>query len=102
MHEDAEARPSTVAEHEHLANRDHADTNAPGRSEGSREHSSLATPRDATCATASAASRRQPEAYVASLSPDLPDASQHAMRFVSLSKKPASTPVRPSKKLAST
>jgi hypothetical protein len=49
MHEEAEGRASTVAEHERLANRDDADARAPGRSEGSREHTNLATTRDATC-----------------------------------------------------
>jgi hypothetical protein len=33
---------STVAEHETLAARDHVSTNAPGRTEGSREHTNLA------------------------------------------------------------
>jgi hypothetical protein len=49
LHEEAEGRASTVAEHERLANRDDADARAPGRSEGSREHTNLATTRDATC-----------------------------------------------------
>jgi hypothetical protein len=42
MGEEADARPNTVAEHEGVANRDHADANAPGRPEGSCEHTSLA------------------------------------------------------------
>jgi hypothetical protein len=42
MHEEADARPSAVSEHHGVAIRDHADANAPGRSEVSREHTSLA------------------------------------------------------------
>jgi hypothetical protein len=49
--------------------RDHAFANAPGRPEGRREHTSLAISRDATGATASVASRREPDAYVAGFSP---------------------------------
>ena len=44
MRGEADARPSTAAEHEGVANRDHADANAPGRPEGSREHAHLAIP----------------------------------------------------------
>jgi hypothetical protein len=53
---------STVTEHETVAARDHVSTNAPGRIEGSREHSNLAvTSRNAACTdTTSASSRGQP------------------------------------------
>jgi hypothetical protein len=52
MHEDAATQASTAAEHERLAALDHADANAPGRPEGSGQHTNLAMMRDATCATA--------------------------------------------------
>jgi hypothetical protein len=38
MHEDAVTPASTGDEHEHAAVLDHTHANAPGRSEGSREH----------------------------------------------------------------
>jgi hypothetical protein len=56
---------STVTEHETLAARDHVSTHAPGRIEGSREHTNLAIARARdTCATAttSASSPGEPRA----------------------------------------
>jgi hypothetical protein len=75
MPEDAATRASAAAEHEGFADRDHADANAPGSPAGSGQHTNLAMMRDATYATTSAASRREPETYEARISSDLPDAS---------------------------